>query len=567
MATRKPLFLGDVGAEEMATTDDIALGGLAMSGNITMGSNKITGLAAATASGDAISYAQSGASLAGLTLTNDLAMGNHQIGGLAAGTNADDAVNKSQLDSAVINGGQVKEQVLHENQLDDTEGVLAASVLTIANNPTTGDTITITDGTTTRTYGAGTGGDVQYTIGATVVDTMTNLAAAIAGDGSSVWGAYLSTDLDSIDTDAVVVIIEDDNDGTASQIYGTWSTQADIQYVDYGGADQYNSSTLTALPSSAPGSTNFGFNRTTSSLTSGEMHNARNNDTMYSWDDDASTWQQMNGSGSIPDATSASGGGVKGKITVDRDYGLLVNSGILRTSLASNKGLGFDGSGDLQGIADTTAGMEITSSGFAIDIGATNPCVGFDGSGDLEVKINGTTLEKTATGLRVLGVPSLFTVNGTAVGSTVTAANLDTLTDGSNADALHTHTVSATTRLEVELTAEEALNQSDPIEWGTTNDEIRKCQASTTARVDCFGIVEESGGISASGTGTVVTSGVATGVLSGATVGTRYYVGDSGGLVSSIGSISAGNHIIFVGTAKNATDLQVTPQYIGKKAA
>jgi hypothetical protein len=297
------------------------------------------------------------------------------------------------------------------------------------------------------------------------------------------------------------------------------------------------------------------------------MHNARNNDTMYSWDDDASTWQQMNGSGSIPDATSASGGGVKGKITVDRDYGLLVNSGILRTSLASNKGLGFDGAGDLQGIADTTAGMEITASGFAIDIGATDPCVGFDGSGDLEVKINGTTLEKTATGLRVLGVPSLFTVNGTAVGATVTAANLDTLTDGSNADALHTHTASIPSRLEDELTAEENLNQGDPVVWGTTNDEIRQCRANVAARIACFGVVEESGGISASGTGTVISSGVATGVLSGATVGTRYFVGDSGGLVAGFGSISAGNHIIFVGTAKNATDLQVMPAYVGKKAA
>jgi hypothetical protein len=566
MATRKPLFLGEVGAEEMAAADDIALGGLAMSGNITMGSNKITGLAAATASGDALSYGQSGGSLAGLTLTGDLAVGDNQITGLAAGTDPDDAVNKAQLDSAVINGGQVKEQVLHENQLNDTEGVLAATVLTMANNPTAGDTIIITDGTTTRTYGATSGGDVQYTIGATVADTMSNLAAAIDGDGSAIWGAAFLL-LESIDTDGVVVIVEDDNDGTASQIYATWATQADIQYVNFGGADQYNSSTLAAMPSSAPGSTNFGFRRTTASLVTGEMHNARNNDTMYSWDDDAATWQQMNGSGSIPDATSASGGGIKGKVTVDREYGLLVNSGILRMSLASNKGLGFDGGGDLQGIADTTAGMEITASGFAIDIAATTPGLGFDGSGDLEVKLDGTTLEKTATGLRVKGLPSLFEVNGVAVGATVTAANLDTLTDGSNADALHSHTISATTRLEDELTAEEALNQGDPIEWGTTNNQVRQCRANTTARVDCMAVVEESGGISASGTGTCVRAGVAVGVLSGATVGDRIYVGNTGGLVTGIGSVSAGNHVIFVGTAKNATDLEVKPQYIGKKAA
>jgi len=567
MATRKPLFLGEYGSEEMAAADDIALGGLAMSGDITMSSNKVTGLAAATASGDALSYGQSGASLAGLTLTGDLAAGDNQITGVAAGTDPDDAVNKAQLDSAVINGGQVKEIVLHEEQLDDTEGVLAASALTMASNPVSGDTITITDGTTTRVYGAGSGGDVQYSIGATPADTMANLASAITGDGSAAWSAYFTTDLDSIDADGVVVVVEDDNDGDDSEIYASWTTQADVQYVDYGGESQYSSSTLTTMPSSAPGTTNFGFRRTQTSLASNEMHTSRNNDTMYSWDDDLDTWQQMSGGGSIPDATSASGGGIKGKITVDRDYGLLVNSGILRMSIASNAGLGLDVSGDLEGKADTTAGMEITANGFAIDIAATTPGIGFDGSGDLEAKLDGGTLEKTATGMRVVGLPSLFEVNGVAVGSDVTAANLDTLTDGSNADSLHTHTSAAASRLEDELTAEEALSLGDPIEWGTTNNQVRQCRANAIARVDCMGVVEEAGGISASGTGTCVRLGVAVGVLSGATVGDRYYVADTGGLVAGMGSISAGNHIILVGTAKNATDLEVKPQYISKKAA
>jgi hypothetical protein len=42
--------------------------------NIPFGSNKITGLAAASTSGDALSYGQANASLAGLTLTSPLAM-------------------------------------------------------------------------------------------------------------------------------------------------------------------------------------------------------------------------------------------------------------------------------------------------------------------------------------------------------------------------------------------------------------------------------------------------------------------------------------------------------------
>jgi hypothetical protein len=564
MATRKPLFLGDYGAEEMATSDDIALGGLAMSGNITMGTNKVTGLASASASGDALSYGQSGASLAGLTLTSNLAMGTNKITGLADGTVATDAVNKGQLDTAVITGGQVKELVLHENQLDDTEGVLASVALTMASNPSSGDTIVVTDGTTTRTYGAGTGGDVQYTIGATVADSMTNLAAAIQGDGSAIWGAYFSTDLDAIDTDGVVVIIEDDNDGSASSIYGTWGTQADCQIVDFGGETQYTKKTLSTLPSSVPGSTNFGFNRTQSSLIPGEIHTIENLDQAYIWDDDADTWQAMTGASSIPDATSASGGGTKGKVTFDSDYGLVVTSGIAAISLATDPGLEFS-SGDLQAKANTSAGIEITSSGIGIDLAASDPGLQFDGSGDLEALVDGTTISK-ATSLNVLGVPLQFTVNGVSTTTNVTAANLNELTGG-GATTLHTHAIGSADRLEDELTAEETLAQGDAVEWGTTNDEIRECQASVTGRIDIIGVVEESGGISASGTGTVVKLGVAVGVISGATVGDRYYVGDSGGLVSGIGNVSAGNHVIFVGTAKNATDLDVAPQYIGKKAA
>ena len=65
MATRKPMFLDEYGATEMAATDDIALGGLAMSGDITMATNKVTGLGAGASAGDALSYGQANASLAG----------------------------------------------------------------------------------------------------------------------------------------------------------------------------------------------------------------------------------------------------------------------------------------------------------------------------------------------------------------------------------------------------------------------------------------------------------------------------------------------------------------------
>ena len=619
MATRKFIYAGPNGyMREQDPTDDVQLGGLAMTGNIAMGTYQITGLTGGDASGEALAYAQSGASLSGLTITDSaLNMSSQQITNVADGTVSHHAVNLAQLDQAVINGGRLRELLVHENQLDNTEGVLAASSLTMTSNPVTGDTIVITDGTTTRTYGAGTGGDVQYTIGAGVADTMANLAAAIVGDGSSAWGAYFTTDLDAIDTDGVVVIIEDANSGAASEIYGTWGTQANCQIVDYTGETEYNKKTTDNLPSSAPGTTNFGIRRIQDDLIAGEMHYIENNDVIYGWDDDANQWNSMSGSSSIPDATAASGGGVKGKITVDSDYGLSVTTGILAIDVAANRGIGFDGSGDLeikenvnaglevtssgigidlstsnpglqfdgsgdlQGLADTTAGMEITASGFAIDIGATNPGIGFDGSGDLEVKVVSTggiekaatglqikiddtpdTLDVDADGLKVVGVPSLFKVNGTAVSVNVTASNLDELTGG-GATTLHSHAGSdEALRIENAFTAAEILATGDPVYFDGTNNQVAKGDADGDTKYQIAGIAKA--GVAAAASVEVISLGPAA-VLTGATAGTQYYLGDGGGLTTTV---PVGQKwVVSIGWAINATTLFVKPQVLNKQFA
>ena len=618
MATRKFLYGDAIGyPREQDPADDIALGGLAMSGNVTMGTNQITGLTGGDSSNEALAYGQSGASLGGLSVTdNPLNMNSQQITNVADATLAHHAINKGQLDTAVIVGGSLKELVLHENQLSDTEGALAAVALTMAVNPASGDTITITDGTTTRTYGAGTGGDVQYTIGATVADSMTNLAAAIIGDGSAAWGAYFSTDLDAIDADGAVVIIEDDNDGTASEIYGTWATPANCQIVDFGGETQYNKKTTTNLPASDPASTNFGFRRTQSALSAGELHYTENNDVMYGWDSDAEQWNDMSGSLSIPDATSASGGGVKGKVTFDRDFGLSVTSGIAKISLATNKGLGmdgsgdlqgladtaagmeitssgfaidlaankgigFDGSGDLEGLADTAAGMEITSSGFAIDIGVTNPGVGFDGSGDLEAKVvTAGGIEKAATGLqikiddtpdtldvdgdglKVVGVPSLFKINGSAVSANVTQVNLDALTGGGST-ALHSHAGSGEAQtITNAFTATEGVTLGDPVYIDDQGNAVSKALASNDSKYETVGVAKTTEIATASVD--VVSFGPAD-VLSGATAGNRYYLAAAGGLSTSVAA--AGNWVVLMGWAMDANTLFVMPRVMHKRFA
>lgn len=559
MAERKPLFMSADGfSQEMHPSDDsMQLGSLTMNGDIAMGANNVTGMA------DAI--------------------------------NPQDAVTLSQLQEAIISGGTIKEMLLCYVQLDDTQGILAAMGLFFANQPVSGDTITITDGTTTRTYGAAAGGDVQFSIGASVAATMQNFASAVAGDGSAAWGALFTTELDEINASGVVVIYPDTSTAAAQhplRIYGTFGTQADLQLVEYSDGTtpdkDYSSNTSSTATVGDPGSGRVGIQRQAAALTDGEIHYSRCNDVLYAWDDSDNVWQQMSGAGSVPTATSASGGGIQGKVTADEDYGLVIVAGVLQIDLAAagagTGGLEFDGSGDLQVNVDTTAGMELTANGVAIDLAAAGVGTGgleFDGAGDLQVKVDGAhgiiltatgleieiddtpdTLDVDADGLKVVGLPSLFKINDVAVGATVTAANLDTLTDGSNADALHTH--SGNENNQGDWNVDSAVAVGDPVYWTSTGDRIAKADAATLATTKPFGVSIDAQAVVGS-PATVVSMGIASSVFVGATPGDRYYLAAGGGLTATR-PVGSGNRVIQMGFAKNATDLWVEIQDYGRVA-
>lgn len=109
MANRTPLAANLTSGyhEEIPAADTLAvLGPASFAGAVAMGSNKVTGLAAATAANDAIAFGQSGVSLAGLALTAALAMGSNLITGLATPVSSTDAATKGYVDG-VAQGLQV----------------------------------------------------------------------------------------------------------------------------------------------------------------------------------------------------------------------------------------------------------------------------------------------------------------------------------------------------------------------------------------------------------------------------------------------------------------------------
>lgn len=274
--------------------------------------------------------------------------------------------------------------------------------------------------------------------------------------------------------------------------------------------------------------------------------------------------------------------GTAGKLRakVDTTRGLGRDAAGLFISLATNPGLQFSG-GALDWAPDTARGLSKDASGAFVNLAANSGLQFTSGALDtlldsvgslqkgvsgLSVKIDPTpsTLTSTASGLSVTGLPSLFTINGTPVGATVTAANLDTLTDGSNADALHTHAGANTAQhLENNLAVDSAVAVGDVVYFTSTGDRVAPADAATLGTVKPIGVARTAQSTIGSTT-TVVSSGPCLGVLSAATPGTRYFLAAGGGLTPTRPT-GAGNRLIQMGFAINATDLWVEIQDFGRR--
>jgi hypothetical protein len=238
---------------------------------------------------------------------------------------------------------------------------------------------------------------------------------------------------------------------------------------------------------------------------------------------------------------------------------LVSNSAATNIALATNPGLALTGTSPnklLTALVESTGGVQI------------------DGASGLALLLNGTTLQTNGSGVSVKGLPNLFEIGTVATSQTpgtgqVTAANLNTLTAGSasNADALHVHSVVSApfaNRIENLFAVVEAVTVGQPVYQSATSDQVGVAQASNDAKSRVIGIArigQSTPGLNA----TIVEHGPCTTVLTGSpTANTPFYLAPSGGLTTSrpIG----GNRVILIGFAKNATDLHVTIIDYGKAA-
>lgn len=243
-------------------------------------------------------------------------------------------------------------------------------------------------------------------------------------------------------------------------------------------------------------------------------------------------------------------------------------AGLLNT--AQTIAVELDTGADAQGAGSGggTSGLEFDAAGdggqLRVKVGATGAINrGADG---LILELDGTTLQTSAAGASVLGLPTAFEINGVATdGTNVTAGNLDTLVDGSNADALHTHAGSVATeapKVENTYNAQAVVAVGDPVHFAANN-EVAPTDAATLTGVGAhvMGVARTSGGIG--NPIEVVTVGPCAAVLTGAGFGDDYFCENGTGLTNGTPSGSGKRRLWKVGYAINATDLFVEIQDLG----
>lgn len=456
--------------------------------------------------------------------------GNRNLMSTAAPTASNHLVNKEYADNLVVTGGRVKEAVLIAQQLSNGQGLRAAMVFYATAVAADGDTVVLTNGTATETWTfAAADGANTPAVGASAAQSMQNLATRINLD-STTWNAvWIPDQLDSINAAGVVVVYEvvTSAGASTSRMYGTWATPASAQTVPYNGTLEYTTAVAPVqLPSADPAAGRFGIRKEDTALVNGEIHFVIAGDSLYSWDADGSAWFTL-AAGTINDATSGAGGGLKGKVTADSNKGLLITSGVLEVVLSGN-GLTF------------TAG--------AIDL-----------------ELDGSTLSKSATGLKVADAGVTETQLAASVAGAGLTGGAGTALTVNPGDAVKIASDAVAVDFAKTVTNDNAgAITVRQVVYIKANGNVDLAQANVTDLQNYELAIVEDASIAAAASGKVtVRRGAVIGGFTGLTPGERVYVSrdTAGAVTQDLSAWVAGEHVYRVGRALSATELIYDPEY------
>jgi len=338
-----------------------------------------------------------------VAVDNILMSGSSEVLGLPAiPSGATAAASKAYVDTSISGGASWKEVLLTSLQLDSVNnGINQAGAFYLVNTAQLGDTLTIDDGGSADSFvfAAGSAPN-QPAIGASALASMTDLASRINID-SAVWSAALITTLQGINPTGNVVIIYRTIPAavTTDRIYGSFTTPADAQFIDYTGALDYRGSTNANLPGVDPATGNFGLGRILSALEPNDTHQTRAEDNAFVWNEDNTSWQLSGGA--VVLATSGSGGATVGQSTFDSDKGLLVTAGVAEVRVDGSSVTFVGGALAVAGGAipfGTSGAGGATAGKVTADSDKGLLITGGPANAILEVKVDGTTVTLNPSG-------------------------------------------------------------------------------------------------------------------------------------------------------------------------
>lgn len=95
-------------------------------------------------------------------------------------------------------------------------------------------------------------------------------------------------------------------------------------------------------------------------------------------------------------------------------------------------------------------------------------------------------------------------------------------------------------------------------------DTVLKADATATSTAKVIGFAPNA--IAATSNGDIQEDGIISGILSGATAGDVYFLSETAGQIATTRPTASGSMVVKVGYAKNATDLQVQFQFMGRRS-